>query len=111
MHPAPNVNQNRAPQSRPKSGWPGPAADTASYPNDDTTRSIRSPQPATRPRVPELTAADELVTLENMVVPQQNGFEVGLEVDEPAGRWLRMLSHSHVTHVGLWLCYNFVRLR
>lgn len=45
-----------------------------------------------RPRVLELTAADELVALENMAVLQQNGFEVGLEVDQPAGRRLRLLA-------------------
>src|SRR6267154_617908 len=45
-----------------------------------------------RPRVLELTAADELVALENMAVVQQNGFEVGLEMDQPAGRRLRLLA-------------------
>jgi len=45
-----------------------------------------------RPRVLELTAADEFVELENMTVLQQNGFEVGLEVDQPAGRRLRLLA-------------------
>ena len=45
-----------------------------------------------RPRVMELTAADELVALENMEVLQQNGFEVGFEADEPAGRRLRLLA-------------------
>jgi hypothetical protein len=45
-----------------------------------------------RPRVLELTAADELVALENMVVLQHNGFEVGLEVDQPAGRRMRLLA-------------------
>lgn len=40
----------------------------------------------------ELTAADELVALENMHVLQQNGFEVGLEVEQPAGRRLRLLA-------------------
>jgi hypothetical protein len=45
-----------------------------------------------RPRVLELTAADELVALENMAVLQQNGFEVELVVDEPAGRRLRLLA-------------------
>jgi hypothetical protein len=45
-----------------------------------------------RPRVLELTAADELVALESMTVLQQNGFEVGLEVDQPAGRRLRLLA-------------------
>lgn len=40
----------------------------------------------------ELTAADELVALENMEVLQQNGFEVGMEVDQPAGRRLRLLA-------------------
>ena len=39
-----------------------------------------------------LTAAHELVALENMAVLQRNGFEVELEVDsdEPAGRRLRL---------------------
>ncbi|KAI0272033.1 hypothetical protein BGY98DRAFT_1003906 [Russula aff. rugulosa BPL654] len=46
------------------------------------------------PRVLELTAADELVALENMAVLQQNGFEVELAVDEPAGRRLRLLAQS-----------------
>lgn len=45
-----------------------------------------------RPRVLELTAADELVALENMEVVLQNGFEVELEVDQPAGRRLRLLA-------------------
>jgi DNA mismatch repair protein PMS2 len=45
-----------------------------------------------RPRVLELTAADELVALENMEVLQQNGFEVGFEADQPAGRRLRLLA-------------------
>ena len=45
-----------------------------------------------RPRVLELTAADELVALENMVVLQQNGFEVGLEMDQPAGRRLKLVA-------------------
>jgi hypothetical protein len=45
-----------------------------------------------RPRVLELTAADELVALENMMVLQQNGFEVELEMDQPAGRRLRLLA-------------------
>ena len=45
-----------------------------------------------RPRVLELTAADELVALENMHVLQQNGFEVGLEEEQPAGRRLRLLA-------------------
>lgn len=40
----------------------------------------------------ELTAADELVALENMHVLQQNGFEVGLEEEQPAGRRLRLLA-------------------
>ncbi|KAH9992158.1 hypothetical protein BJV77DRAFT_1003804 [Russula vinacea] len=44
------------------------------------------------PRVLELTAADELVALENMHVLQQNGFEVGLEEEQPAGRRLRLLT-------------------
>ncbi len=45
-----------------------------------------------RPRILELTAAEELVALENMTVLQQNGFEVGLEGDQPAGRRLRLLA-------------------
>lgn len=40
----------------------------------------------------ELTAADELVALENMDVLQQNGFEVGEVGDQPAGRRLRLLA-------------------
>lgn len=40
----------------------------------------------------ELTAADELVALENMDVLQQNGFEVRLDGDQPAGRRLRLLA-------------------
>jgi hypothetical protein len=39
-----------------------------------------------------LTAANELVALENMAVLHQNRFEVELEVDEPAGRRLRLLA-------------------
>jgi len=45
-----------------------------------------------RPRVLELTAADEIVALENLAVLQQNGFEVELEVDQAAGRRLRLLA-------------------
>ncbi|KAH9974897.1 hypothetical protein BGW80DRAFT_1169694, partial [Lactifluus volemus] len=44
------------------------------------------------PRVLELTAADELVALENMEVLQQNGFEVALEEDQPAGRRLKLMA-------------------
>lgn len=44
------------------------------------------------PRILELTAADELVALENMAVLQQNGFEIGQEMDQPAGRRLRLLA-------------------
>ncbi|KAF8500788.1 MutL C terminal dimerization domain-containing protein, partial [Russula emetica] len=44
------------------------------------------------PRVLELTATEELVALENMTVLPQNGFKVGLEVDQPAGRRLRLLA-------------------
>ncbi|KAI0300705.1 hypothetical protein B0F90DRAFT_1722574 [Multifurca ochricompacta] len=44
------------------------------------------------PRVLELTAADELVAIENMGVLQQNGFEVTLEEDQPAGRRLRLVA-------------------
>lgn len=44
------------------------------------------------PRVLELTAADELVALENMNVLQQNGFEVAVEEDQPAGRRLRLVA-------------------
>ncbi|KAI0247256.1 hypothetical protein BJV78DRAFT_1133657 [Lactifluus subvellereus] len=44
------------------------------------------------PRVLELTAADELVALENMGVLQQNGFEVALEEDQPAGRRIKLLA-------------------
>ncbi|KAI0298216.1 hypothetical protein BC826DRAFT_998583 [Russula brevipes] len=44
------------------------------------------------PRVLELTAADELVALENMGVLQQNGFEVALEEDQPAGRRLKLVA-------------------
>ena len=40
----------------------------------------------------ELTAADELVALENMSVLQQNGFEVAIEEDQPAGRRLRLVA-------------------
>jgi DNA mismatch repair protein PMS2 len=40
----------------------------------------------------ELTAADELVALENMGVLQQNGFEVALEEDQPAGRRLKLIA-------------------
>ena len=40
----------------------------------------------------ELTAADELVALENMEVLQQNGFEVVLEEDQPAGRRLKLMA-------------------
>jgi DNA mismatch repair protein PMS2 len=40
----------------------------------------------------ELTAADELVALENMGVLQQNGFEVALEGDQPAGRRLKLVA-------------------
>lgn len=40
----------------------------------------------------ELTAADELVALENMSVLQQNGFEVAVEEDQPAGRRLRLVA-------------------
>jgi DNA mismatch repair protein PMS2 len=40
----------------------------------------------------ELTAADELVALENMEVLQQNGFEVALEEDQPAGRRLKLMA-------------------
>jgi len=45
-----------------------------------------------RPRVLELTAADELVALENMGVLQQNGFEVAIEGDQPAGRRLKLVA-------------------
>ena len=45
-----------------------------------------------RPRVLELTAADELVALENMGVLQQNGFEVSLEEDQPPGRRLKLMA-------------------
>ncbi|KAH9977464.1 hypothetical protein BJV74DRAFT_781094 [Russula compacta] len=44
------------------------------------------------PRVLELTAADELVALENMGVLQKNGFEVALDEDQPAGRRLKLLA-------------------
>ncbi|KAH9961814.1 hypothetical protein BC827DRAFT_1202133 [Russula dissimulans] len=44
------------------------------------------------PRVLELTAADELVALENLGVLQQNGFEVGQDDDQPAGRRLKLLA-------------------
>ncbi|KAH9000126.1 hypothetical protein EDB92DRAFT_1829472 [Lactarius akahatsu] len=44
------------------------------------------------PRVLELTAADELVALENMSVLQQNGFEVAVEEDQPAGRRLSLVA-------------------
>lgn len=40
----------------------------------------------------ELTAADELVGLENMGVLQKNGFEVALDGDQPAGRRLKLLA-------------------
>ena len=40
----------------------------------------------------ELTAADELVALENMSVLQQNGFEVAVEEDQPAGRRLMLVA-------------------
>ena len=40
----------------------------------------------------ELTAADELVALENMDVLQQNGFEVAVEEDQPAGRRLKLIA-------------------
>ena len=40
----------------------------------------------------ELTAADELVALENMSVLQQHGFEVATEEDQPAGRRLRLVA-------------------
>lgn len=40
----------------------------------------------------ELTAADELVALENMGVLQQNGFEVAIEEDQPAGRRLKLVA-------------------
>ncbi|KAI9465082.1 hypothetical protein BJY52DRAFT_1184122 [Lactarius psammicola] len=39
----------------------------------------------------KLTAADELVALENMSVLQQNGFEAVLESDQPARRRLRLV--------------------
>lgn len=45
-----------------------------------------------RPRVLELTAADELVALENLGVLQQNGFEVVQDDDQPAGRRLKLLA-------------------
>ena len=45
-----------------------------------------------RPRVLELTAADELVAFENMGVLQQNGFEVAIEGDQPAGRRLKLVA-------------------
>jgi DNA mismatch repair ATPase MutL len=45
-----------------------------------------------RPRVLELTAADELVALENMGVLQQNGFEIAIEGDQPAGRRLKLVA-------------------
>ena len=41
----------------------------------------------------ELTAADELVALENMSVLQKNGFEVAVEEDQPAGQRLRLVAH------------------
>jgi len=44
------------------------------------------------PRVLELTAADELVALENLGVLQQNGFEVAQDEDQPAGRRLKLLA-------------------
>ena len=48
--------------------------------------------PICRPRVLELTAADELVAVENMGVLQQNGFEVAIEGDQPAGRRLKLVA-------------------
>lgn len=44
------------------------------------------------PRVLELTAADELVALENMSVLQQNGFEVAIEEEQSVGRRLRLVA-------------------
>ncbi|KAI9440372.1 hypothetical protein H4582DRAFT_1936437 [Lactarius indigo] len=44
------------------------------------------------PRVLELTAADELVALENMSVLQHNGFEVAVDEDQPAGRRLSLVA-------------------
>ncbi|KAI0263552.1 hypothetical protein BC834DRAFT_886174 [Gloeopeniophorella convolvens] len=44
------------------------------------------------PRVLELTAADELIALENMEVLQQNGFEVALDEELLAGRRLKLVA-------------------
>lgn len=51
----------------------------------------------------ELTAADELVALENMGVLQQNGFEVTVEGDQPAGRRLKLVAQpvSKQTEFGI----------
>jgi DNA mismatch repair protein PMS2 len=48
--------------------------------------------PICRPRALELTAADELVAFENISVLQQNGFEVAIEGDQPAGRRLKLVA-------------------
>ncbi|KAI1784264.1 DNA mismatch repair protein MutL [Ganoderma leucocontextum] len=45
------------------------------------------------PEVLELTAADELVVLENMDVLRQNGFELDVAEDRPAGQRARMTAH------------------
>ncbi|KAI1786255.1 DNA mismatch repair protein MutL [Ganoderma leucocontextum] len=45
------------------------------------------------PEVLELTAADELVVLENMDVLRQNGFELDVAEDRPAGQRVRMTAH------------------
>ncbi|KAM5530133.1 hypothetical protein V8D89_016211 [Ganoderma adspersum] len=45
------------------------------------------------PEVLELTAVDELVALENMDVLHQNGFELDIADDRPAGQRVRMTAH------------------
>ncbi|PIL33828.1 hypothetical protein GSI_03534 [Ganoderma sinense ZZ0214-1] len=45
------------------------------------------------PEVLELAAADELVALENMDMLHQNGFELDIADDRPAGQRVRMTAH------------------
>ena len=63
----------------------------------------------------ELTAADELVALENMDVLHQNGFELDIADDRPAGQRVRMTAHpvsgsTTFDAKGEWLHYSSIPL-
>ncbi len=57
-----------------------------------SSHSKETGSPICRPRALELTAADELVAFENISVLQQNGFEVAIEGDQPAGQRLKLVA-------------------